>query len=224
MTKHRIEVIFQLGWAVEKSYFSTWENLLKPHKTSILDRGYFSLETAQASFSQEESYKILITYSLGLHFVRLHHLSAADLLVNISGFFHFHPRSPKERKYSQRILQKMINRLETDPIDTITDFYRNCYFPEPFPLHIPEHINHERLKEDLQLLHTNEWKQIDMLQGKKVLILHGKDDKIVPLEKACEQHNAIPDSKLILYEKAGHALPLTHAIDCWNTISHAINH
>ncbi|MFX1281990.1 MAG: alpha/beta fold hydrolase, partial [Promethearchaeota archaeon] len=51
------------------------------------------------------------------------------------------------------------------------------------------------------------------------LIIHGKDDPLVPVEGGIDTHEAIPGSELILIEGMGHSLPP----ETWEQITDAIS-
>jgi len=48
---------------------------------------------------------------------------------------------------------------------------------------------------------------VDQLEKISVptLIVHGRDDKVIPVEEAKLMHQKIPNSKLVIFPKCGHA-------------------
>jgi pimeloyl-[acyl-carrier protein] methyl ester esterase len=206
------------------------------------DRGYFG-HPHQPEFSPESPYKILLTHSYGLHLCPTHQQQQAHLWVIFAGFQSFHPPEPKAKRYSQRVLQRMLQQLERDPRSVLHQFYCNTYAPIPYgPISWQSHASAipdwllawpiepwqiEPLRQDLK--HLN---QVDRgLTGdalpERILIFHGTADQIVDkgqgqrLVQQVQQmqlsNNPVTFSKI---SGAGHGLPFTHLADCW-AIVHA---
>ena len=84
-------------------------------------------------------------------------------------------------------------------------------------------VNRRRLQGDLQFL-QHSFLDLDYLSGvRRVLLLHGDDDRIIPAERATDLHRALCNSELSVVTAAGHALPMTHARACWQEIERVWN-
>ena len=77
------------------------------------------------------------------------------------------------------------------------------------------------LRRDLQLLQGSVLELSAIPAAAQVLILHGSRDRVVPVERAEELRELLPNSELAIVAEAGHALPLTHTRTCWERIERA---
>ena len=79
-------------------------------------------------------------------------------------------------------------------------------------------IDADGLRRDLQLLQESVLELSAMPTAAQVLILHGSRDRVVPVERAEELRELLPNSALAIVAEAGHALPLTHVRACWERV------
>jgi len=207
--------IFQHGWGFSDTCWQGWTRGLS---TSFLlgNRGYWGAPNP-IDCDRTGSGFVLICHSLGLHILPPRLVSQAGLLVVISGFAHFHGQNPVDGRFSRKHIQKMRSRLPVDPIGLLNDFYRDCNCPD-WPI---DEITMDmtRLAQDLILLDQN---RIDVanLQGvSAVLLLHGRDDRIVKLERAEELARIVGKAQLLVVDGAGHGLPFTHPQVCLNLVN-----
>ncbi len=77
------------------------------------------------------------------------------------------------------------------------------------------------LRRDLQLLQESALELSAIPVAAQVLILHGSRDRVVPVERAEELGEMLPNSALAIVAEAGHALPLTHPYACWERVERA---
>ena len=77
------------------------------------------------------------------------------------------------------------------------------------------------MRRDLQLLQESVLELAAIPAATRVLILHGRRDRVVPVERAEELSALLPNSALTIVAEAGHALPLTHPRACWEHVERA---
>ena len=85
----------------------------------------------------------------------------------------------------------------------------------------PRAIDVGSLRRDLELLQESVLELSAIPAAAQVLILHGSRDRVVPVERAEELGELLPNSELAIVAEAGHALPLTHVCACWERIERA---
>ena len=77
------------------------------------------------------------------------------------------------------------------------------------------------MRRDLQLLQESVLELAAIPAAAQVLILHGSRDRVVPVERAEELRELLPNSELAIVAEAGHALPLTHVRTSWERVERA---
>lgn len=211
------EMLLQHGWAWDASCFSGWRAVVPDlFCLSAVDRGYFGPPSTPPVQPQ-----IVVAHSLGLHLLAPQWLGSAQLLVVLGGFQAFHPEERIASRRSRWAVQQMRQRLQREPALLLRDFYAQCFYPEESRLAVPAAMDLELLGRDLERLDTQVL-DLGALQGvPRILLLHGRQDGIVPPERGAHLHAQLPDSSLCLLEHAGHALPLTRARACWELIYQA---
>ncbi|MCY4604488.1 MAG: alpha/beta hydrolase, partial [Gemmatimonadetes bacterium] len=154
----------------------------------------------------------------GLHLLSPQ-LWAAELIVVISGFRSFHSACARQARRSRRTVEQMLARLEREPAALLADFYARCGAPSDS--RCPGTVDADSLRRDLQLLQESVLELSARPATAQVLILHGSRDRVVPVERAEELRELLPNSALAIVAEAGHALPLTHARACWERVEWA---
>lgn len=229
--KGNIEIILQHGWGFDKTCWRGWLPHLKENSDCQIsiqmpDRGYFSDVKEVVCFSQADSIKMIVCHSLGLHLLPESVIESADFLVLAGCFTHFHRGTVLDRKRSQKTVALMKSRLQTEPQSLISDFYSNCYEPLLTNQHLlkrdTENLNVARLQNDLELLDKNTFNLNGLKSVRRVLLLHGSEDIIVAPAHAHELNEALPGSSLVLFEGAGHSLPLTHVAPAWISLRNTL--
>jgi hypothetical protein len=245
---YRTEILAQHGWAFESSVWDCWREFLPDGwQFSAFDRGYFlSQEQKNAgkflratlpawngagisdralsarNFSQ--GLKILTAHSFGLHCLPIQLIEEADLLVIISGFEAFHA---SENAVSRRAVQRMLVRLESDYRVVLNDFY-SASFGGAVPAFVSpgrdRNCDLELLSSDLRQLDSGRVSMDGLRLATSVLILHGEQDSIVPVERARSLHERLPGSQFLVRPGAGHALPFAHPEWCLQQIVAALPH
>lgn len=203
------------GWAFDRKFWKPWSRKLSEYGTfQASDRGYFG-DPHKVSLDNEGGPVILITHSLGLHFIDKPMFEQADLLIITGGFLYFHPYAAQYKRRSRLVVQEMMNELEVNPEKVLHRFYQNSYAPEPIPNIAFTDIHIELLLNDLRLLQESEMDVEWLKKANKVCILHGSDDQIVPYKKGRQIYNQLQEySQYFEIKNAGHALPYTHTRQC----------
>jgi pimeloyl-[acyl-carrier protein] methyl ester esterase len=231
--KRKIELILQHGWGFDKSCWRGWMPHLRENQDCEIniqtpDRGYFGPSTQVNPFSEANSVKVVVAHSLGLHLVPVEILQSADLLVLAATFSHFHGGSRLEQKRSTKTVQLMHKRLFEAPMDVLNDFYSNCYHPlltsHMLLMRNVGSLDTELLAADLELLDSNKFDTTKLQAVQKILLVHGSEDSVVPPSHSHELNEALPSSSLVLFEGAGHSLPLTHVAPVWISLRNTLRH
>ncbi len=211
-----VELYFIHGWGFNHAVWKKWlPDLRQSITTNLFDRGYFKNKKHDFNFNFSSRSKILIAHSFGLHYLSAKDFSQIHMLILIGGFRQFHEYA-ENYKFSQKQIELMKQKLLLDPTNLLTDFYRNCGLENATP-NSPL-LNRELLYDDLVLLNTHQLDLDNLKSIPQILLLHGAKDTIVNAEHSRRLHEQLPHSKLFLNEKEGHALPLTDADWCINTI------
>jgi hypothetical protein len=214
-----IDVFLFHGWALSPT---SWDKLIESFRAStsdlskykynfhLYDRGYFSdIETKNISSGIGAS--IVVTHSLGLHFVPLSLLHKADFIFVISGFMNFHKFGGAHTK---RLVNKMIERLQLEPLLVLKEFYKNMYLPHVINPDFMEnefaHINIDRLKNDLHFLNDHIITQRIFSDTSKIILLHGEKDVISSPRHTLNWMIKMNNISGRIISNAGHALQLTH--------------
>lgn len=213
---------FYHGWAFPPGVWNSVINLVKSQLQSqtgvnpdfyINNRGYFSDSAAIVRMRQGDL-QVVVTHSLGLHFVPVSLLHKADLLVCISGFHYFHLIDEEK---SQKIVEKTIKAVQSDPGTLLNEFYSNVFSPQPvsqnYMVEEISNIRINRLIEDLQLLHTNKISERIFPESCKILLFHGLKDRIVDVNHTRKWMMGMNQTSGRVFDNGGHALPVTHADD-----------
>jgi TAP-like protein len=245
---YRAEMLAQHGWAYESSVWDCWREFLpEGWQFSAFDRGYFlSQEQKNAgklrqaalpawngvgisdrslsSRSCDWELKILTAHSFGLHCLPFELIQDADLLVIIGGFEEFHA---SEKAVSRKAIQRMLVRLASDYRAVLSDFYSASFavsgnVPAVVSMDYDRTCDLDLLSADLRQLDTGRVSIDNLRLAKSMLILHGEQDSIVPVERARSLHERLPGSRLSLHRSAGHALPFTHPEWCLKQIVGAL--
>ncbi len=210
-----VDVVAQHGWGFGAWSWNHWRDLLPAgFVLHCPDRGYFGPAVAVAAQP-----RIVLAHSLGLHLLSPQLCAAAELIVVIGGFRSFHSPCARQARRSRRMVEQMLARLEREPAALLADFYARCgALPDS---RWPGTIDVGSLRRDLQLLQESVLELAAIPVAAQVLILHGSRDRVVPVERAEELCELLPNSALAIVAEAGHALPLTHARACWERVERA---
>lgn len=213
------ECIAVHGWGFDADCWQPLRKVLDNQaEVQTWDRGYFG-NAKRPLFQHEESNKLLLLHSFGLHLVPEELLYDANLIAIFGGFLQFHPSIPQFRKRSRFILQRMMEELQSHPEHVLTKFRRNCFKPEPFEDRTYDQIDVDLLIADLDRLNNDTFDIERLKMGAKICILHGSADNIIPKRKGRELFQKLGQQANYLEVKsAGHGLPFTRPEECWKFI------
>lgn len=208
-----LEVLLQHGWGWDAGCWDTWLPSA-PAGVRLLtaDRGYFGAPSTPVGQP-----RVLVAHSFGLHLLEPRWLAGAQLVVVLGGFQVFHPEGEAGR-HSQRLVGRMRQRLARESVALLTDFHNQCFSPETGQYSLPGQVEQQVLAADLERLDAQALDLCALAAVPRVLLLHGDQDRIVPVERAQALHRQLPKSRLQLVPGAGHALPFTRAPACWAQI------
>ena len=210
-----VDVVAQHGWGFGAWCWDRWRDVLPTNfALHCPDRGYFGPAVAVSVRP-----RIVLAHSLGLHLLSPQLWATAELIVVISGFHSFHSPCDRQARRSRRTVEQMLARLEREPAALLADFYARCGAPSDNRW--SGAIDADSLRRDLQLLQESVLELAAIPAAAQVLILHGNRDRVVPVERAEELRELLPNSALAIVAEAGHALPLTHARVCWERVEWA---
>ena len=210
-----VDVVAQHGWGFGAWCWDRWRDVLPAgFALHCPDQGYFGPAVAAAGRP-----RIVVAHSLGLHLLSPQIWEGAELIVIISGFSSFHSACERQARRSRRMVEQMLARLEREPAALLADFYARCGASSDSRR--SESVDVDGLRRDLQLLQESVLELDVIPDAAQVLILHGSRDRVVPMERAEELRELLPNSALAIVAEAGHALPLTHARMCWERVEWA---
>lgn len=114
----------------------------------------------------------------------------------------------------ERMLRLMLRQFRRDPAAVLEAFFRNVHFPhrgrgtsvpsDPAAL--------QELEAGLEYLLESDVRDRVASVNVPVLLLHGREDRIIPSTASEWLHARLPDSTLRIFEHQGHALP-AHCFD-----------
>lgn len=208
-------VLLQHGWAFSSRIWEPWiDYLQKDYRVITGDRNYYGGTETDPPLIEKLKADIAITHSLGLYLLPMNIFSKIRRLVIFSGFEEYHPPALSERVNSERNMHRMMQQFDKNPRDILHDYYRNCYYPEAKSVKIPEDLNKADLFDDLALMNKVKMRIKLLSVIPEILILHGKNDKIVNARQAEILHEHLPNSTYEECDNAGHMMFLTHMEWC----------
>lgn len=222
-----MEVLLQHGWALDSTMWSRWIDAARKREPSInikvAERGYFSIASLQPAFSENDSLKISIVHSLGLHLASKTHFEKADLLVIIGGFANFHDGTERESRLSQIAVRRMLQKLDREPGQVVQDFYNNCGLSVDYGIEKSEQLkNLQLLKSDLELLHRSTINSEWLTLPREILLLHGEQDTIAPPYHALRLKELCPRGSVRVHKQGTHALPYEQPDWCFEQIQKSL--
>jgi pimeloyl-[acyl-carrier protein] methyl ester esterase len=211
------EAIAYHGWGFDSTCWGCWKAWLHQWHISLqcFDRGYFG-PPVNPSFSPTATTKILLVHSFGLHLCPVEQIKQADWLLIFSSFRAFHPVPHRARRRSHAVLTQMMQQIQTQPKHVLQQFKVNCYHPQSCPDVEVNTLNGDRLLADLQALDCVSLEPLPLSKKTHVVLFHGVCDQIVAPDLGQALMGCFPAaSQFVEVPNAGHALPFSHAADCW---------
>ena len=109
----------------------------------------------------------------------------------------------------EKILKRMILQLKRDPIPVLVEFYKNVHAPYRAIKTAPCCSPNELLAGLEYLLASDVRAKVPAISI-PTLLLHGAQDRIIPVGAAEWLNEQLPDSRLKIFGNGGHALPAHH--------------
>lgn len=208
-----LDMLLQHGWGWDRGCWAAWQEAAPPAwRLSAAERGYFG---GVAGYGPGAP--VVVAHSFGLHLVDRAALAAAELVVGIGVFGRFHGGDGRSR----RLLRRMRRRLPQQPEDLLREFYITCLGSAAVAAKIPGRPDVGLLAADLAQLDEEGLDVGALSEVGCVLLLHGSEDAVVPLEQAQHLQAALPNSRLQVCPGGVHALHMTRPEWCWAQIETA---
>ncbi len=104
-------------------------------------------------------------------------------------------------------LKRMRRQLQQDAQATVQSFYMNAYSPGK-PGSAPTALQESALDEGLAYLQERDLRKAFIQTTRPILLIHGRNDAIIPWQASEWIYENTLDSRLCLLEKSGHAFPV----------------
>lgn len=111
-------------------------------------------------------------------------------------------------------LRAMRTGIQTRPEETLTAFFRECALPRTLPDIVIEHRvedatarGPDALARGLDYLAETDLREALPGIATPVLVMHGKEDRIIPADAGSFVAGQLPSAQVILYDGVGHDLP-----------------
>lgn len=140
--------------------------------------------------------------------------SSCKKLVLLSSTARFCAAEDYPHGTPERILRRMIAQLKRDPAAVLNEFFKNVHYPhresrQSIQLRNTQTISEQSLQDlvkGLEYLLTSDVREKVAEIEIPVLLIHGREDCIIPCGAAEWLHEHLPDSRLQLIDGGGHAL------------------
>jgi len=196
------------GWGFDRRIFSSLD----------LPYNYFMLRKGEPALNFEKALKKLLKKE-GVTKISLFGWSqgaflACDFAGKNPGIINEVMLVSARRKYEKEGLENIKKYLRKNKKAYLYKFYKECFsrqeadhsarFKREHLLDYLEEMRPEALIEALDRIAGSEIDPRPLEGLPKVKIIHGKEDKIAPLEEAMEIKKALPGARLITFENTGH--------------------
>jgi pimeloyl-ACP methyl ester carboxylesterase len=108
----------------------------------------------------------------------------------------------------------MKNYILKNKAACLYSFYKNCFckdeknnyrwFKNTLLKNYLNNMSTQKLTRSLDYLGKVEIHARDIKKIKNIRLVHGKEDKIAPIDEAAELANALPQARFICFDRAGH--------------------
>ncbi|MBN2685827.1 MAG: alpha/beta fold hydrolase [Pontiellaceae bacterium] len=144
--------------------------------------------------------------------------SACKKLVLLSSTARFCTTDEYPHGTPERILHRMIAQLKRDPVAVLNEFFKNVHYPQresrqSIQLRNAQTITEQTLQylvDGLEYLLASDIREKVEAIAIPVLLMHGREDRIIPCRAAEWLHEHLPDSQLQRIDGGGHALAAHH--------------
>lgn len=200
----RPSLLFIHGWGFDAGFWDPLRSLLCDFHGEAADLGYFGA----ASTPEPQGPVLVVAHSLGAMLALADPPSGCAGLVAINGFDRF-GAGPDFPGVPRRVVDRMLEKVERDPAQVVSDFRRRCGEHAAF-----EELRAGRLAEHLLILRDGDERSRSGAWQLPLLVLQGERDPILPPELRAKAFAGTRQVERRGHADAGHALPLTHADWC----------
>ncbi len=157
----------------------------------------------------------IVTGSMGGLLAMEHLPASCKKLVLISSSAKFCAGGDYPCGTHEKVLRRMILQLRRNPEAVLDDFFQNVHFPHresraAMDMRKNASFDLDDLVAGLDYLLQSDVRDKVPNIGIPVLLLHGKEDRIIPVGASEWLHDNLPESRLQVVENDGHALPAHH--------------
>ena len=233
MTTHNSEIYFYHGWGFNRDIWKYWKKYTEQMNCYFHDRGYCNEPNDIRANDMYPGFNggILVAHSFGLHLIPSEIMNRVKLCIIFGGFINLVSDTGALNIKSNTIMNHMNQKFIMNAPSVLSAFYKNVFFPE-----IPDTdllrsmsgfdgdtLNKNLMLEDLYRMQHEFLDLKNLIRIPETIIFHGKKDRIVPVEKGIELHKALPNSKIHIFEKSGHALPFIMTEEIWSLINETVH-
>jgi len=213
---HNLGNIILPGWAVDTALYTA----VSESPDVVYDFGFFSGKASGLPPVFDSEIKnmcaspcIITAHSLGsiLAFRKISGLRNVKALIVCSGFAKFAKAADNLSGQPAEAIQAMKKQLRSNPAGLLKSFYRNMSFPSKHEFNVPETLDIPALDAGLDILLGCDCRASLAEIKIPVLVIHGREDRIVNVKMAEELAGNIRFSRLHVFKNAGHAVPFTHS-------------
>ena len=128
------QVISQHGWGLDSSIWIKYKNQFTNNNWLWQDneRGYFSKQSIKPKWkgdNSEDSIKLAICHSLGIHLIEKEILKEASHILLINSFYNFIPKND-ERRVTIKALKRMEKKITTSEVSLmLKEFIHRSFIP-----------------------------------------------------------------------------------------------
>ena len=206
-------LLFQHGWAFDRTLWQGVTALLPEHDCRLADRGYFGAPHLPDCADD----MIVVTHSLGTMHALVAPPPRCRGLVAINGFDRFSaaegfPGVPL------RVLDRMAARLAESPDQVVREFRQHCGTDASVGPLVPA-----ALQADLALLRDGDCRADAARWTAPIVLLEAKDDPILPPGLRSAVFASAPRLHRVSQPTGGHLLPVTAPAACAAAIRNLVD-
>ena len=195
-------IVFSHGFGFASDFWQSMLPYFNDYNCIMTEAHYFSKDQSKQGSIDYNDISIGIGHSLG--FLKLCQLLPnAKYLIGINPFIDFLGKSHRLRSSRMTEYEIFKKSMQQFPKKTLKQFHRRCgVTSNQIDL---DNMNGEKLMSDLTLL----TKPVDLNLKKKILVIHAKDDLVVP-NQVTEDNFSNSQVTLHAFEKGKHGLGMTY--------------
>jgi pimeloyl-[acyl-carrier protein] methyl ester esterase len=198
----RPTLLFVHGWGFGSDFWEPLRKLLAEWPHAVADLGYFG----SAQWPKPIGPIVGIGHSYGLAHLLQTEMPPYDALIGINGFTRFTACADFPYGTPARVVERMMTRLASDPIDVVNNFRARCHAAAT-----DRTPNVERLACDLRNMYNGDPRAMFAKSTYPFLALAAEDDPIVLADTT---RASFPSERIQWSPQGGHLLPLSEPSWC----------